>query len=155
MVVTDRVAGPQCVRTQGTGSVLADSVEAFCSPIDPNMSIRQIQINVPSTSAGRPYAEPLRVSDTHTSAPVSPETRRCQTALWVRIDQELFRCADCFSLWPRPLLVNRQTMCVTLQRSWMTFYGSDFPFGFSENQLPCTKMKAGERCGPSLRSFSE
>lgn len=32
--------------------------EAFCSPIDPNMSIRQTQINVPSTLASPPYAEP-------------------------------------------------------------------------------------------------
>lgn len=44
-----------------------------------------------------------------------------------------------------------QTKCVTRQTScrWITIYGSDSPFGFSESKLPF-KMKAGERCALSL-----
>lgn len=52
--------------------------EAFCSPIDPNMSIRQIQINVLST-----FTEPPHVNDTHTSALVSPEMSWYQRTVWV------------------------------------------------------------------------
>lgn len=91
--------GPQRAGAQGTVSVLADFVERLSvPPIDPNMSITQTQINVPSTSASRLYAETPHVNDTRTPALVSPEPRRYQRAFWVRIDRELFRRTDCFSL---------------------------------------------------------
>lgn len=57
MVVTDRVAGPVCGDPGDRLCIGGLCTEAFCSPIDSNMSIRQIQINVPSASAGQPYAE--------------------------------------------------------------------------------------------------
>ena len=44
-----------------------------------------------------------------------------------------------------------QTKRVTLQTScrWITIYGSDFPFGFSESKPPLKKKKAGNGFPPS------